>query len=217
VKRFKLALFVLLAFSVLRVALAVDPAPNATPAPAIRTQFVLPLADGTSATAVCLPGQSGQLLLVYIAGGKLVTGSIVLDGSPITPPVVDPPPVVVPPIVVPPIVPPVDPVGKPAALIVITDKSVSNPIWKSSEVVSFLNAKKLPPTYEYNLSLVDDPNADPNALKWIGKSAIANNAYPYYFWVTEKGEILEQGPLSSLKASELVAILGKHSAQGGKR
>jgi hypothetical protein len=185
---------------------AADPPP--TPAPACRIAFLLPLADGTTASAVCLPGANGQTLLVYVAGGKLATGAILLDGVTPLPPIITPPP-----IVVPPVIPPIDPVGKVRALIVVTDQPIANPAWKASEVTSFLSKAGLPPPYEYNLALVADPNADPTALKWIGKSAIGNASYPFFFVVTDKGEILEQGPLT-LKAAELAALMSKHLAKG---
>jgi hypothetical protein len=90
----------------LSIALSILPAASAlaqTPAPALHTQFSLPLADKTTAQAVLLPTLNGQAFLVYATPTGRLGLWTMNPTHPAPPPDPQPPPQPQPPNVLPPL------------------------------------------------------------------------------------------------------------------
>jgi hypothetical protein len=165
-----------------------------TPAPALQTQFTLPLADKTTAKAVFLPTADSKVWLVYATP----TGQIGLwtmqsatGPSPTPPP--DPP--------VPP-VPPVPP--KPTSVSVITITETDQAPCPAL-VADYLSSTRST-YYAFTIAMVAEKNPPANSLTWIGRTA--GKSYPYSFVATLEGKTLWEGPTPK-KDSDFIAVIQK--------
>jgi hypothetical protein len=196
-KPFKTLFVAFIVLLVPAVMFAADPSPVPSPAPAVRIQFALPLADGSAGSAVLLPGANGQTLLVYVANGKLVTGTLVLDGA-IVPPVPPLPPV-------PP--PPPPPVEKIWGLVYLHESSLDSveqgQIIGSKSIKEYAAEKKWN-IGDYDKDVVDEKDAKIDILKAYLARA---KTLPYFFVVDVKGGIIMEGTLPS--EQNLLGILQK--------
>jgi hypothetical protein len=162
------------------IGLSTQPSLGQTPAPALQTQFTLPLADKSIATAILLPTADGKAWLVYAAPtGRIGLWTLVPATSPSPTPPPEPP--------VPP-VPPVPP--KPTSVSVITITETDQATLPAS-VTDFLRSAKS--TYfAFTVAMVSDPSPPANSLTWIGRSA--GKTYPYTFVASLEGKTLWEGP-----------------------
>ena len=104
--------------------------------------------------------------------------------------------------------PPKPPVVASALIIVTGQQAPKETPWKAADVVSFLSARSITP-HEYSTTSVNDSAfTDVVALKWIGKSANPDNAYPYFFLTDASGGVMVEGVMPRT-APELIAAMSK--------
>jgi len=157
-------------------AAAAEPTP--TPAPAQLTSFQLPLADGTTGTAIFLPAPNGQAwLTISSPAGQLSTWLLTTT---------TPRPVPTPPTPPPPTPPPL----AASQLIIVSDGPATNTTWKSPAVAAALTARGIT-TSQYTIQQVADPATDDAALRWIGRSA--GHALPWAALAANDGSIIWNG------------------------
>jgi len=162
-------------------------ADNMPPAPRDKTVFLLPITDGTNATAALLPTTDAANWLIYSTStGRL--GFYLLTNSTTPNPQPNPVPTPVPPV-------PTPTPQTPAALI----------------TVASLEKQRLPPQtaqrltaaairYDaYTIAMVADPTTTTDALTWIG--AAAGKQLPHTYLVDNAGKILWQGPTPTTDAA----------------
>lgn len=152
------------------------------PLPQPALPFHLPIADGTSATAVYLPTADGQASIVYATkNGHL--GLLTITSKPNPTPTPTPPPE-----------PP-----KPVQLSIVT-VSETTPAELPADVKSKL-AETRGTYHAFTVAMVAIDEPPTNALRYIGLSA--GKSYPYTFLVDVDGKIHWQGPTPSTAAAFL--------------
>jgi len=178
-----LACYILLTLAAANAIAADSP----TPAPATTKTFLMPLADGTNATAAFLPTTNEQLWLVY----STPTGQLGFCHLTLKTPTPSPTPGPLPPPPTPPTppTPPSPPAPtRPLSLIAIGEET---PPKLSNSLGASLKTRDTK-YWAFAVAQVADPNAPPNALTWIGRTA--GKSYPYTFLADANGVILWEGP-----------------------
>ncbi len=154
-----------------------------TPAPAIHTPFLLPLADNSQASAVLLPTANAQAYLVYATHtGTLGFYLLVPTTNPTPPPNPQPTTTI--------------------ALILIGDRTTPT---LDPTIAAYLSQHG-DTTEAYSVATVADPHPPDTALYWIGLSA--GKSYPYAFIVQPPNTILWEGNLPT-KAADTIALLNQ--------
>jgi hypothetical protein len=176
----------------LSIVLSTQPLLGQTQAPALETQFTLPLADKTTAQAVLLPTADGKVWLVYSTStGQIGLWTMTPATSP-SPPIPPTPPT--------PPIPPEPP--KPVSVSVIT-VTETDPAPCPAQVADFLSANKS--TYfAFTVAMVADKNPPANSLTWIGRTA--GKSYPYSFVASHEGKTLWEGPTPTAAANFIMVI-----------
>ena len=201
-----------LCLSVLLCAALTPPCWGQTPAPALQTQFTLPLADQTTAAAVLLPTANGQAWLCYATQ----TGKIGLwiltpattppnpEPQPIPPPVPPPP---VPPVPVPPV-----PVPQRLTIAVVEDPQTStseqrgvlaNKTWRN------LAGEKHDFRGIIPVDVIEKGTGKPPASLVPFLNAAKGRMLPWVMFGSATGIILWEGPLPATSA-ELIALIHKY-------
>jgi len=190
------------------IALSVATAPGQTPAPAIMTQFSLPLADKTTAAATLLPTQNEQAWLVYATGNGKIGIWTLAPTSPSPNPIPPIPPEPIPP------VPPVPPIPIPQKLTIAIVENptkttpeqravLANPTWRklSTEKHDF---RGIIPTDVIEKGTGKPPTS---LVPFLDRAKLHN--LPWCMFTTADGRILWEGQLPT-SAKELAALIQRY-------
>jgi len=189
-KRFFLLLYVF--------TLPVATAPAQTPAPATMTQFALPLADQTTATAIILPGPNTQAWLIYATpSGKIGLWTMTPTTSPIPPQPIPPPPI-----------PPV-PIPQRLTIAVIEDPAtttleqrnvLADPTWRK------LAAEKHDFRGIIPIDVIEKGTSQPPAALAPFLDRAKGRPLPWIMLYTQNFVLVWEGPLPAT-TTELMAII----------